>query len=370
MDAVGVALQAMTLDRVIELCEGKANSNELVAHFLRTNLWRSLMANQQGSDPAIVDELERLASKAPTPGAGFRAAVPVLSGYGDFGAWHIAEGQAHLLELAKFSTLLKQQNGATRFASYYERSKNRHYQIAFEHFRDQAAHRASSQEDLLLTFLSICDLALATPLHVAFYPLARKLSWRDLHPGWRFKTACAAVATDIGTMGWDSLSLNSEVYVNFIDRLCSCLSWPTPMEMADLFLDPSTPHRSATSNSAFFAAACALRRQFPTIFALCLFDDVERAQGLVDKLPSPTIVYGPEGGRSIRLPNWGAMDDDSRMAMAKDLFRAAAVYGSAEFLLHSYDAFESLDGHYVYPDAEHLLMSEWGVSTTDFRIHE
>jgi len=80
-------------------------------------------------------------------------------------------------------------------------------------------------------------------MHVCFFPIAKTLRWRDLHPGWRFVSACKAVQR-VGTLKNDELSLDPAKYRTFIESICEVLEWPTPMKMAEHFRDKSTSYRS------------------------------------------------------------------------------------------------------------------------------
>ena len=63
VDPCSNVLSAIILNRVVELCEGDAASDLLVAHFLYTQLWRALFANQESRNDEIERELSLLSEE-------------------------------------------------------------------------------------------------------------------------------------------------------------------------------------------------------------------------------------------------------------------------------------------------------------------
>jgi hypothetical protein len=300
-DPLSMVLNSMLLNRIIELCEGSQNSNELIAEFLFSQLWRGLSANIEDVAPWIderlhLQQVEVMNSRSSTNKKG-HVAVPVVPGYGPIGAWHIMEGQAHLLELAKAATLERQGRAASSLQSYIADAGTRDYRIAFEHFRKHVSTVSASPTDLVMSFVCVCDLALATPMHMVFHEIAENLRWRDLHPGWRFFQLCEAVR-ELGTVGAETSSLAVDAYIDFAQRLCRELSWPTPIAMAEHFLKQQSVRIGANLAHYFFTVASAQRLENPTAFALYSFDDADRVQPLMESLPVPIITTG-EGMTSI-----------------------------------------------------------------------
>jgi hypothetical protein len=364
-DPLSYALSALILNRMIELCEGRQNSDELVVEFLLSQLWRALAANIS-VDSNIAVSLVLREKEAMGPGRSHKrayAAVPVASGYGPIGAWQVIEGQAYGLEMAKVAALSGQRRIADSYESYLSVSGPRDYRIALEQFIARAESVASSDADLVMSFFCICDLALATPMHTVFYEIAQSLVWRDLHPGWRFVQICDAVK-DVGTVGAETSSLDIAAYLNFVGRVCRRLSWPTPANLAEHFLKQQGVELLDNLPNVLFAAACAHRLENPTAFALYLFDEEARARRLTDSLPVPLIVGGGADDESYRLPHWRAVADEHRMAMAHDFLSTRDAYGLVDLLLYSTEDVASWNG-FLTGSVDDLLQRHFGVGEAD-----
>jgi hypothetical protein len=156
IDPANNVVGALMLTRIISICEafsdgayGNRSTSQMVANFLYSQLWRSLFANQTSMDKEVVDDLARLVDEKPGPLSKHHSAIPLLGGR-KFGAWHLCEGQAHAIEMAKVSMLLSQHEMRGHFFPYFHAGGTEDYQTAFRFFIETARVRFSSEIDAVM----------------------------------------------------------------------------------------------------------------------------------------------------------------------------------------------------------------------------
>jgi hypothetical protein len=159
-----------------------------------------------------------------------------------------------------------------------------------------------------LTFLAVCEVAAGSPLEPAFASASQTaLTWRDLHPGWRFLAACRAVGEVRplcdATEPPDVVEQAQEHYRRFSDDLSEVCGWPSPhllarigavMEPADDIprADGRGLHHNLSTEEAEAAAtyrsACELRLRHPGAFGLADFSPatLAEAERVLDVMPT------------------------------------------------------------------------------------
>lgn len=363
VDPWSSALGCFQLQRIIELCEGTAQTSELFAEFLFRHGWRAFLIDRR-SNYLDVSMLEAWSALEEDAFSRYRAAAPTIPGYGTFGAHQIMEGQANAVELLKIKVLGRQLGLRIDSSSYVSETELPDYRVAFDHYRKHAATQASSSTDVLLTFLAVCDLALASPLHPTFASTSQKVGWRDVHPGWRFLRLCETLETT-GTMKCDSISLNTGKYLDFVENVTSSCAWPTPDQLARAFLSLGDEVRMASLQGTLFSLACMVRLEAPTAFVLYLHDDADRAQKLVDNLPIPPVYFGAD---SLRLASRPGMPEDEELLLTRGMLYQSDINRLSEFLARHGGEWADLGNLATHSDAASMLRSAWNVDTSDFRL--
>ncbi|MCW2982570.1 MAG: hypothetical protein JWR63_140 [Conexibacter sp.] len=301
----------------------------------------------------------------------FRAATPLVPGYGLFGASELIEGQAHTLEALVLNQMQLQFGheslGPPGMILFGPRSEiPAVYTVAATVFARTLGRRELSKDDLN-TFLAVVDYALATPLHPIFgYQLepTSPPQWRDLHPGWRFLTLCKAVAR-VGTMGNASITLDPHLYDDFITRVAEHVGWLSPVEMARRFIAHFPDGHADTWQDAFFLTASALRVEHPTVFVHYLFDDAERASLLRDRIASPIV----RNGDNVLLGGWADATEEERMSATRDWLNLSDGYRVADAIAFGGARLDDLSLA-AHEYADQLLRKRWGVTQDDFRSSE
>jgi hypothetical protein len=111
---------------------------------------------------------------------------------------------------------------------------------------------AAEFKQVMNTFWALCDLALFTPLGVVYGRLrTRKLTWVDVHPGWRFMTAMGQLAS----IGWLTDLFGD--FSRFQNRICQQLGWPAPERFIEL------GSQLIESNFLMHRDACLMRTTHP-----------------------------------------------------------------------------------------------------------
>jgi hypothetical protein len=358
IDPLSHALSILTLRRLVALCEATERSSEFIARQgIWSQAWRVFAGNHQAAtwnsaavEEEISDSVERSAK--------YMSSAPEWHGEW-IGAAAIAEGQAHMIELLKVGQLSTQDElGIVEL--HVAATNLPEYGLCWTYFSHATADASLSPQDATMTFLSICDVALSTPLHIDFIDLAPRPSWRDIHPGWRFVRLCESVSRT-GSIGTASISLDEDLYIAFVERVCADLAWPTPMAMARHYLALPVEAFLGTISQVFFRAACELRLRHPTVFALTVFDDVERVSGLFSDLPRPPLVLDDDGLFLAEYPGWSEHD---RAAVTGSMLRTSELHELSDCLVH---------GPQINPDmrlkwfggVDDALTSTWGIELAD-----
>jgi hypothetical protein len=360
------ALSCFVLPRMVELCEGHAQSSELVAAGpLYGQSWAVLASGQLPND--LLRQHMKAQMVDQERSRKYLAAVPSVPGYGLFGAAELLEGQAHVLEALTLNQMQLQfaheSLGPTGQVVFGPRDGIPPiYTVAVLRFA-RALRRSELDKDDLNTFLAIVDFALATPLHPIFgYELKSSPEWRDLHPGWRFLRLCDVVA-ETKTMGNYAISLNTDVYLEFVEHISEHVGWPSPIALARRFVEHFPDRRATTWPEALFLTASALRLEHPTLFVHYLFDDAPRAELLRARLAQPVVRIGAD---SWRLAGWTDASEEQRRSVTSDWLRLSDGFHVADAVASGRVSFEELD-LVAYKSAADVLKAHWGVTEDDFQ---
>jgi hypothetical protein len=139
-----------------------------------------------------------------------------------------------------------------------------------------------------LAFLAVCDAAAFTPLHPRFAERSGpSAAWRDLHPGWRFASACQAIArveplcvSSRRVVAVDEAVAN---YGRFVDELAYVCGWPTITSLAHAVAGPLD--RLSDNYERAYRAASQIRLNHPAALGLADFSSgtLADAEELIDQ---------------------------------------------------------------------------------------
>ena len=112
-----------------------------------------------------------------------------------------------------------------------------------------------------------------------------------------------------------------------------------------------------------FRAACALRIEHPSVFALLFAEDADRVQRLLDTIPRPPILT--EAG--IRLATGGHLkSEEERIVLTFALLWFGDMYRITNEILFDEGEF-NLELRMELTNTEDVLKRAWNINCSDFK---
>jgi hypothetical protein len=353
--ALDAGYQALMLLTLIDVCDGITDVSKPHADWFR---WCSPTVLEAGLQLELpVADISTAMAQQLVCGHHEGSAVPRSVSGKTFGAVAVMEGHAHGLELLRGYAVMTESQGD--FLSEFAIARNvALYDEAFQVFRRIVSEGlARSRLEYVLTYLAICDLALASPIHPVYFGIGAEMSWRDLHPGWRFVRAAHTVAAT-GLIDHHAFPLDDQGHHAFAllqERVCNTRGWPTPSRLAKdiLAFDGAVPEARELAFEAY-RASCGLRLAYPGLFATGQLADSATIAAVRARLPQPLIVSYEGEVFAAGWPTLPEIDEDDMLARLAGLGEAQTM---TRFLLRHADEWDALEAA-IKPLFYHLSLDD------------